>query len=502
MKARMADSSGNESKIFLFAVFALLGGTTVYILSNGFYLEGAMERWAMIVGTLDANDLVLENLTFLTPHIPLYLLIPFHYIPGLDTGAAPYLVSLLAAALLLYLWVRDMRDADISQIRLVILMVLVVVHPAFLWAATSGGYIALSMIAFYLLYRAAQHVISLHDLHSYISLAVVFFFFFFIDGSAIFIFVALLPLLVVIAPVRTIMVSPMSLYLIVGTPFAFAVGTWAYMNWIFEGSFTHFITNADSAFLGGMLHIDEYPWLKDYGGQFFKPLLAATGYMLVAYPVTVYLLLDTMDNSHRFRATFVLLIHPLIAIAIATSQNYLSHPFEILTLISAGIMAELTYVKMQTKREFVLLVLFMMVSVAGGWWLFIETGTPQMKQWVGALHGENRMVLSAKDGDLQLGLWLKSHRQPTLIYERSAYKVIAARGDAKGLMLSFSREFKTAMRERSPSVAQVAVPSPSSLLGGRDKINSRYPNLYDHGMKGFERVYDSLGWRVYRQKHV
>jgi len=118
------------------------------------------------------------------------------------------------------------------------------------------------------------------------------------------------------------------------------------------------------------------------------------------------------------------------------------------------------------------------------------------------LHGESHMMPSTSDGDLQLGLWLRKHRQPTLIYERSAYKVIAARGDATGLMLSFSREFKTAMRERSPSVDQVAVPAPNSLLGGRDKINFRYPNLYDHGMKGFKLVYDSLGWRVYRRIHA
>jgi len=502
MKTRMTGHSAIESRILLTAVIALLGGITVWILSNGFYLESAMDRWAAVVATLDASDVLLENLTFITPHIPLYLLMPFYYIPGLDTGAAPYLVSLLAAACLLILWARHMREVELSHVRLAILMTLVVIHPAFLWAATSGGYIALSMIAFYMLYRSAQQVISHHDLHSYISLALVFFFFFFIDGSAIFIFVALLPLLVVIAPVRTVMVSPMSLYLIVGTPFAFAVGTWAYMNWIFEGSFINFITNADSAFMGGMLHINEYPWLKNYGGQFFKPLLAATGYMLVAYPVAVYLLLDTMNDSYRFRATFVLLIHPLIAVAIATSQNYLTHPFEIMTLISAGLMAELTYVKMQSRREFVLLVLFMMVSAGGGWWLFVETGNPQMKQWVGALHGENRMLAATSDGDLQLGLWLKKHRQPTLIYERSAYKVIAARGDAKGLMLSFSHEFKTAMRERSPAAILIAVPEPGSIRGKRDKINSRYPDLYEHGLKGFEKVYDSLGWRVYRQQHV
>ena len=491
-----------ESRIMLFSVMVLMGGFTVWILSNGFYLENAIEHWSMVVATLDARDVVLENLTFLMPHLPLYILIPFYYIPGLDSGAAPYLVSLLAAGVLLWRWLRDMNDVEHSHLRQAILLLLVVIHPAFLWAATSGGHIAMSMIAFYLLYRAVQHVILLHDLHAYIMLAAVFFFFFFIDGSAVFIFVALLPLLVVVAPMRTIMVSPASLYLIVGTPFAIAVGTWAYMNWIFEGSFVHFITDADSAFLGGMLHINDYPWLRDYGGQFFKPLLAATGYMLVAYPVTVYLLLDTIDNNYRFRATFVLMIHPLIAIAIATSQNYLTHPFEILTLISAGLMAELTYVKMQTKREFVLLVLFMVVSVVGGWWLFVQTGNPQMQQWVGALHGENRMIASSKDSDLKLGLWLKQHREKTLIYERSAYKVIAARGDAKELMLSFSLEFKMAMRERIPSAMLIAVPEPHSIRGKRDKINIRFPNLYEHGLKGFKLVYDRLGWRVYRKKHV
>jgi len=495
----MIEENKAANRFILLIALTLLGCVTAWVLSNGFQLEGATVRWAEVLSMLGARHILLENLTFLSPHIPLYLLVPFYYIPGLNTGAAPYLVSLLASGVLLYLWIRDMKEVDASSGRVAILIVLVVVHPAFMWAATSGGYIALSMIAFYLVYRAVQHVIIDHDLHSYIMLAVVFMLFFFIDGSATFIFVALLPLLVVIAPVRTIMVSPMSLYLIVGTPFVFAVGSWAYMNWIFEGSFINFITNPDSTFIGGLLHINESPWLKAYGGQFFKPLLAITGYMLIAYPVAVYLLLDTMNNSYRFRATFVLLIHPLIAIAIATSQNYLTHPFEILTLISAGLMAELTFVKMQSRREFMLLVLFMVASIAGGWWLFIETGTPQMKQWFGALHGEKHMPVSTSDADFQLGLWLKRHHKPTLIYERSAYKVIVARGDAKGLMLSFSKGFKVGLRKRIPDAVLIAVPDPGSKRGKKDKINIRYPTLYNHGMKGFKRVYDAMGWRVFQK---
>jgi len=494
--------AGREGSILIFFLAVGLAVLTVWILANGFYLEGATQSWAMVIAALGADDVLLENLTMLTPHFPLYLLAPFYYIPGLDTGAAPYLISIMASVFLLFLWARNLRDVELSQIRLAILAILIVVHPAFLWAATSGGHITLTMVTFYLLYRAAQHIISDHDLHSYISMAVVFVLFFFIDGTAVYIFVALLPLLVLIAPIRTIMVSPMSMYLIVGTPFAFAVGTWAYMNWIFEGEFLYFITNSESAFLGGMLKVDQYPWLMDYGGQFFMPLLVSAGYLLIAYPVSLYLLLDTADDNHRFRATFVLMLHPLIAIGIATSQFYLTHPFEILTLVSAGLMAELTYVKMQTNREFVLLVAFMLVSIVGGWWLFIETGNPQMIRWVKALQGENTMVAVDKDADLQLGKWLSAHRQPTMLYERSAYRVIAARGDADRLMLSFSLGFKSAIRERIPSVTQLAVPDPSTQLGRRDLLNVRYPTLYSNGFAGFKLVYDKLGWRVYRRIHA
>ena len=495
---RVNQGSGLEGTLFLVLMTAILVFITIWVLSNGFMLDTATIRWTRVVGALDAEEVLLENLSFITPHLPLYLLVPFYFIPGLATGAAPYLLSVLVSIVLLLLWARNLKEVELSEHRLVILGLLVVIHPAFLWSATSGSHIALSMLAFYLLYRAAQHVISEHDLHSYISLAVVFVFYFFIDGSAIFIFIALIPLLVVIAPIRTIMVSPMSLYLIVGTPFAFAVFSWAYLNWIFEGSFLNFITDADSEFLGGMLYVFDYPWLLDYGGQFFMPMLAATGYLLIAYPVSVYLLLDTINNSYRFRASFVLLLHPLIAIGIATSQYYLTHPFEILTLVSAGLMAELTYVKMQTKREFVFLVVFMMVSVVGGWWLFIETASPQMTQWVQALKGVNT-TNAQEDGDLQLGLWLREHRQPTMMYERSGYRVIEARGDAKGLVLSFSHDFKVAMRERIPNIAQIAVPEPHSVKGRRDWLNTRHPHLYDYGMKGYKLVYDYMGWRVYRK---
>ena len=496
------DFSHHQGTWLLVFLTMLMVGLAIWVLSNGFYLEGAMKSWAIVISALGSEEILLENLTMLTPHFPLYLLIPFYYLPGLDTGAAPYLISILATTFLLWMWARNLKDVDITQTRLAIVALLIVLHPAFLWAATSGGHISLTMVTFYLLYRAAQHIITDHDIHSYISMAVVFVIFFFIDGTAIYIFVALIPLIVLIAPIRAIMVSPMSLYLIIGTPFAFAMGTWGYMNWIFEGDFLYFITNSESTFLGGMLAVDQYPWLKEYGGQFFKPFLVATGYLLIAYPVSIYLLLDTVDDNHRFRATFVLMLHPLIAISIATSQNYLTHPFEILTLVSAGLMAELTYVKMQTKREFFLLVVFMLVSIVGGWWLFIETASPQMMRWYKALQGENTSVAIAEDADYQLGKWLKVHRMQTMMYERSAYRVIAARGDAEGLLLSYSHGFKSAMRQRIPDVAQIVVSDPGTNLGRRDLVNIKHPHLYTHGLAGYRLVYDKMGWRVYRKKDV
>jgi len=499
MKAYLAKARGRENTIIIIMTVIALSVLASWLLSHGFMYDGATMRWAKVIGVLGSEEIRLENLSLLYPHLPLYSLVPFYYLPGMAYGAAPYLVSILFVCLLVGIFLFHMRDVAVTAPKRLLLVFLLIVHPTFLWGATNGSQLAMSMLMFYLLYHACQKMIAEHDVHAYISLSVILAVFFFVDGSAVFLFIALLPMLAVVAPRRLLMTSPVSIYFILAVPFLFSVLSWAWLNWVFEGDFLHFIRHPDSGYLGGYMEMYTYPWLKNFGGHFFEALIAAFGYTIIAYPIVVYFLISTWNERLRFRASLVLFVHPLLAIALATDQYYLTHPMEILVLINASILAELTFLDMARRRVYWSAVFFLLLSLAGGWWIFLESADPNMRKWVDSFRTE-RVLIEDPDGSLRLGRWMNENRKDTLIDEITGYKALVARGDAEGTLLSYTSRFKLALNHAIPDVDQIVVSDPESNMGKRDRISQRYPLMYSEGMQGYVLVYSNNIWRVYRKR--
>ncbi len=498
MKPYLSKLKDAENMIIVIMTIIALSVLASWLLSHGFMFDGASQRWAKVLGVLGSEEIRLEDLSLLYPHLPLYALVPFYYLPGMAHGGTPYFVSVLFVCMLIGLFLYHMRPIEISASKRLLLVFLLVVHPTFLWGATNGSQLAMSMVMFYLLYHACQKMIAEHDVHAYISLSIILAVFFFVDGSAVFLFIALLPMLAVVAPRRLLMASPISIYFILAVPFFFSVFSWAWLNWVFEGDFLTFIKHPDSTYLGGYMEMFNYPWLREYGGNFFDSLVAATGYTLIAYPVIIYFLVSTWDEGLRFRASFVLFVHPLLAIALATDQFYLTHPMEILVLVNASILAEITFLDMARKRVYWSVVSFLFISLIGGWWIFIESADPNMNKWVDSFRTE-RVLIEDDDGSLRLGRWLNENRRETIIDEKSGYKVLVAREDAVGLYLSYTSKFKLALNHAFPDIEQIVVPDPESVIGKKDKISQRYPRMYTEGMKGYRLVYSDNIWRVYRK---
>jgi len=213
MKAYRANLRGQENLIIVIMTVIALAALTSWLLSHGFMYDEAMVRWAKVLGVLGSEEIRLENLSLLYPHLPLYSLVPFYYLPGMSFGAAPYFVSVLFVCLLLGIFLYHIRQEEVNAFKRLLLVFLLVLHPAFLWGGTNGSQLAMSMVMFYLLYHACQSMIAEHDVRSYISLGIILAVFFFVDGSAVFLFVALLPMLAVIAPRRLMMASPVSILL-------------------------------------------------------------------------------------------------------------------------------------------------------------------------------------------------------------------------------------------------------------------------------------------------
>jgi hypothetical protein len=84
-----------------------------------------------------------------------------------------------------------------------------------------------------------------------------------------------------------------------------------------------------------------------------------------------------------------------------------------------------------------------------------------------------------------------------MLDEASGYAVIAARGSATQLDLTFTNGFKAGVNSGKPKSRFIAVPDPATQRGRADQLNRRFPRLYEEGLPGYARVYDHEGWRVY-----
>ncbi len=493
----MRDLFSFRNLIFFLILVVILGGATVWLLEHNYLSDIVLQRSAKLHGIFDARQLKLENLGLIYPHLPYYLLIPFYFIPGLSPVMAPYLASIFVGAALLVVWQQQLQQRGYGlRFRMAILLV-VVAHPYFLWAITSGTVQdALSLVLFYAFYLNISQLASERDIRSFIVLALILATYFFVDERAIFLFIALLPLLPLVAPQRMMKASPVSVYIVITFPFLASVASWAYLNWIFHHDPWLFWNSPESSFRGGWFRAPDVEWLRLYGGTWLLPILISCGYALVSFPVLAWLLARVRRDKVFFAASIVLFLHPLIAIGFGTLKYFVTHPLGMLFLFSSGIMAAIALVPPMgaVARRGVLVA--MLMGVVGGWFTLSWNPDPEIERWHDAFLGQH--LTPQHQGDLALGMWLRSHRLPTLLDEKGGFRVIVARGDAKGLFLSFSDEFKMAFKYKQPKVSQIAVPNPASLNGGRDMVNKQYPFFFARGMDKYQLVYDDDDWRVYR----
>lgn len=477
-----------------------IGSTAAWVLAHGYLNENALFRWAQISSVLDAPEFRLENLGLLYPHVPLYLLIPFYFLPGLATPFAPYLASSLIGALLLMLWHYHLRLRRCPPATALLLVLLVAVHPMFLWAATSGTEKALSLLVFYLMCSACVRLLRIGDVRSIILLGCILALYFFIDERTVFLFLALLPLLPFLTPMRMLQTSMASAYVLISLPIVIAVLAWIYLNWLFHGNPWLFLTSFESSFAGASRTVQDIAWLRQFGGEFFFAFGWITILAAIALPVLAWTLWHLRSRPRLLLGMGILASHPILAAAIATKAYFLDHPINLIFLMLAACMASLLLLpKAWTKRGMVPVGWFFATAL-GGWIAFSLAPNDEMRQWRDALGGTPQG--NAYAADARTGQWLAANRRITLIDSRAAYRVVAARGDSHGLWLPFMLEFRLAERSGDIHADQVVVIDPRHRLAPRDRITQRFPHLYEKGQIGYELALDDPPWRVYRRANM
>lgn len=497
------EASANPGAIALWArpeaAFAVvtiaLAALCGWILKHGYLDEEALSLYEKILVLSGAHPAKLEYLGLVYPHLPAYLVWAVHEIPGLRTPAAPYLASAVTAGCAVALWFGRQARHHAGFAWLAAL--LICANPIFLWTATTGSDYGLSLLLFFLLATEILRIIHDSSPQTFLGLSSLMALYFFADERALYVMVALVPLLPLFAPRALLERAPAALYLLVFTPFAMGFLAWAYLNWLYLGNPWHFLQATDSAFLGAAADVPYVPWLRDHGQTFVAPLFIALAMLLAGFPVLFWQVASKIKARKSAVTTLALIATILLATALSTDTDFLAHPLQMLFLVTAIVMVSLNSHPPIWARDRAIVLGLLALGIAGAWAVFFWEPSPDMVRWRTALVG--RQVPFAHGGEAALGAWLAANREPTLIDDSLAYPAIVSRGDTRGLILPYMRAFKLDLSSQLPEVAQIVAPDPQQGRGASDAINERYPDLYKKGLPGFGLVYDSQGWRVYRQ---
>ena len=472
---------------------ALTVGFTVWMLSRQYMNDGTLWTWSTVVTSLDAEQGGFNRFVLLYPQVQYYLLTVLALLPGLKSLLLPYvLAALIAAGLLTHFTWRLLR-AGVPLKRALPVIALVLLNPALIWAVSNGGGEIYGIALYYVLALAIIGLRYSHSLRAHLVLALVLLGFFISDARSLYLALALLPVLPLAIPPHLLQRGYFAPLTVIYTPLLFMIGIWLALNWVYTRDPFHFLQDPASPFLGARLSAEHMPWRAAFGRELGGSLLAAAALLLLCYPVLVLALRKTLRRSRLFEAVLVLTVTPVIATALATAAEFTQSPADILVFVLGGTMALLTAGLLLHLRYAAVLAL-LVVGNFGALALFFWYPAAGMNAWAAALAGRvHEPVLS---GDLALGIWAQP-RGPIMLDENSAYAVIAARGSARQLDLTFTDTFKISVNSGRPRSDFIAVPDPATPRGRDDQINRRFPGIFAEGLPGYRLVYDHQQWRVY-----
>jgi len=465
----------------------------LWLLSRNYLNDGALWGWSTVIASLDAPQGGFNRFVLLYPQVQFYFLTLLSVIPGLKTPQAPYLLSAAVAALLLTHFTFRLRRAGVSWPMTVTLVALIAFNPVFVWSATNGGGEMFSIALYYVLGLSMIVLRYSHSLHSHITLGAVLLLFFITDARSLYLAITLLPLLPLVVQRHILRINPFAPVLVLYCPLLFMIGIWLALNWIYTGDSMAFLKDPASPFLGARVSADYLPWRAAFGQQFWASTAISAGLLLICYPVLLLVALPPMSRTRVYAAGVALAGMPVFASGLATWAEFTQSPADILVLVIGGVMALLTTGLISRERPFQL-VLLMAAGMVGSVALFQKYPAVGMEGWFDAVGGQQ--VEYPKQGDLDLGLWLRDFEE-VMIDENTAYAAIAARGGAKGLILTFSDRFKEGVNSRELRAPWVAVPSPQRDKRKLDQVAHNFPKLYATGAPGYVLLYDRGGWRIY-----
>ena len=473
------------------AAFAFVGMLAVAAVAvrTGFMSDEALRLWAGASTAAD-GDVPIGRIVAAYPTLPFIVTTLVSWLAPAGTPA-PALVAAGLLALLAGCSFLALCRSGLNGPVALIATVLIAFHPALLRAAIGGP--SDMFLAVFLLILC----LSLYDLRSRsgasevmaVGLTLLALAFSHPMGAAI--TFAAVPFLAFAVPPVLVASSALNVVLALIFPTLFAIGTFAYVSWVFPGDgWSFFASPAQS------LSIRAANLARVFGEGLSGSLaidagLAMGAALAIGAPLVVVMLILVRRRRPLVTPALVFAAAVIAAAVISVGTGLFGDPAAI--AVAAPVLAAAVMTRIPVARERIVLAL---VLLAVGWLggaasiaLVDPTMVAQVRAAAAGTDGEQLDALAAGGAATKLdGVLVDIDNTPAFLL---------GRGRARGIDGSSSDAFALAMLFSRIESPVVAVPDPQTAIGANDRLDRAFPTLFRQGLEGYRIIYQNNTWRLF-----
>ena len=405
--------------------------------------------------------------------------------PVLLTGAV---LALFAGGLLV-----SLRRLGVPVMVGSLMVLLIVLHPAVLRAATAGPAETIFAVFLFLLGGALFALRARSGASEVMAVGLSLLGVSFSHPMGAAIACAAAPLFVLAIHPEAFSKDSLNLLLALLFPTAFCVMAFSYMSWIFPGSgWTFLMAPAEGV----------ATWAAGHNNLFGRGLtgslsLDAGIVVIVAVLIGAPLVPVAMVSIWRLRPllspTVMFVAMTVAAAGLAVTTGLFGDPSAV--AVTPPILAALIIIHMPPVRKRLGIVLAALVLGWFGGIAGLAIADPSGAVNV-AVALEGRTVDAERVAAISLGNATVG-RDGVLVDTQNAPAVVLGRRSARGLLSPSDEAFTLGILFSRIDTPFVAVPDPQIGNGAQDRLNKAFPLLYRRGAAGYHLIYENAGWRLF-----
>ncbi|RLQ88858.1 hypothetical protein [Notoacmeibacter ruber] len=392
--------------------------------------------------------------------------------PALVAGAL--LLSLLGS--LLYQQMAGKEDDRFNHLSAAASALLLLAGPHSLLAMVEGPEAVLMALAIFVLGQGMFDLRSEASAVAAMKIALAMMLLVLSGPTGMIFAIACLPFLALCLPGDLRRQRPDAIYLTFLFPALFGIGSFLYLRWLFGANDA--ATGISGAFQTLSLTEPAKP----------STLAAALIALAALGPPLAWKVL----RSWRKPVLMEPLTGLILSVAAAAVLTFIFHTGRLPILMTASVLGVLAtcIARVSVGRWAMIAVLAIGTGTALGWIAFAGNvsgarGISNVSSSQSAV-AELRPIAEALDS--LDGVMLDGISHPQILTFMSS---------TNGLSLPGSTDFEIDLLRKAITAPFFAVPDPMHAAARQGRINRAFPEAFDHGLPGYERIYDENGWRIY-----